>query len=722
MNDVRVLNFSPNYAWGRMICHTGPNGYVQNYTYSDTDSKLMKITDKNGKFLWRYVEDIPGIKQKYTLGNSIACSTISSEDETQRTLDFTNSLAPITRHTYQLDPLLGNVTSRKEQYKNITYLENFTYDPMDRLTDVQGSSEMHLLYDKTGNIIEKTGVGLYHYESGRTHAVSQIESNSKELSEKPGQQITYTEFNKIEYIREGEYEMQFYYGPDEQRVKSMLVRNGDIERIVYYGNGFDLVIDKDGKETEHSYLGGDGSFGVAIRDALSGTETNYYFLCDLLGSITAVTDRNGNVVEKRSYDAWGRQRNPLDWNDYKNVPQMKITRLGYTFQEEMPEFGLINLNGRLYDPMLGRMLSPDPFIQDPGNSQNYNRYSYCWNNPMKYTDPSGNFILGFFYPGIGSVVDAMLWSGLTYSIQAKGQWEVRDFFGSMFKSGLLSAISMGMSGAIGDALGHAVGNLGTEALRAGLHGMVGGILGTASGSSFLDGFASGAISSLTGSGMQALNISNPALLGLGGAISGGATAALTGGDLGTAAFHGFMVGMFNHGAGADDPPNKWGFYIINGSVQLGEVTVTAPDLSQFKKYAADLALIALNLEKFDLRTYGTGSNQTDCSFTTQESQAKIGFKIPRTVELQKAWFQKNAHYYTDPSKIQPGDQLFYSNPNHTGIAVKKNGVLGIIHATTGGRIRKSIIFSPIDKYGHILNQRSRSRTGWPHIFNGFGRH
>jgi hypothetical protein len=47
------------------------------------------------------------------------------------------------------------------------------------------------------------------------------------------------------------------------------------------------------------------------------------------------------------------------------------------------------MNGRVYDSWLGRFLSPDPFVQSPGFSQSYNRYSYCLNNPLRYTDPSG---------------------------------------------------------------------------------------------------------------------------------------------------------------------------------------------------------------------------------------------------------------------------------------------------------------------------------------------
>ena len=72
-----------------------------------------------------------------------------------------------------------------------------------------------------------------------------------------------------------------------------------------------------------------------------------------------------------------------------------ITR-GYTFHEQLDSVALVHMNGRVYDPEIGRFLSADPFIQDITNSQALNAYAYVNNNPLSYTDPSGFFLSGLF--------------------------------------------------------------------------------------------------------------------------------------------------------------------------------------------------------------------------------------------------------------------------------------------------------------------------------------
>ncbi len=125
-------------------------------------------------------------------------------------------------------------------------------------------------------------------------------------------------------------------------------------------------------------------FGNTLGDAIC------YPVTDYLGSIIALYAEDGTLIEKRSYDAWGRPRNPADWEDHENIT-FNVTNRGYTMHEHMLNAGLINMNGRVYDPVIGRMLSPDNYVQDMSNPQNYNRYTYVLNNPLKYVDPTGEF-------------------------------------------------------------------------------------------------------------------------------------------------------------------------------------------------------------------------------------------------------------------------------------------------------------------------------------------
>ena len=126
----------------------------------------------------------------------------------------------------------------------------------------------------------------------------------------------------------------------------------------------------------------------------------------------------------------------------------------------MPEFGLVNMNGRLYDPALGRFLSPDNYVQLPDFSQSFNRYSYCLNNPLKYTDPSGE--LAWFIPVavVGGIVNVAL--------NMDNIDNVGDFFGYLFVGGGAAVAGVAAAGLVG----------------------AGGIIGGAA-SGFLGGAASG---------------------------------------------------------------------------------------------------------------------------------------------------------------------------------------------------------------------------------------
>jgi RHS repeat-associated protein len=105
-------------------------------------------------------------------------------------------------------------------------------------------------------------------------------------------------------------------------------------------------------------------------------ERLYYIEKDHLGSIIGLINSTGSYAERHSYDPWGRQRNPTNWS-YDSITELKLTSLGYTGQEHLDMFGLINMNGRVYDPLISRFLNVDPIIQNPYSSHDLNNYSYC---------------------------------------------------------------------------------------------------------------------------------------------------------------------------------------------------------------------------------------------------------------------------------------------------------------------------------------------------------
>ncbi len=148
--------------------------------------------------------------------------------------------------------------------------------------------------------------------------------------------------------------------------------------------------------------GGDAYSAPAVYVKEAGLWKMYYICRDYLGSITHITNAGGALVQELSYNAWGLLRNPATQVAYApdTEPVLFLGR-GYTGHEHLPWFGLINMNARLYDPALGRFLSPDPYVQMPDFTQNFNRYSYCLNNPLIYVDKDGEFIGTLFTITLG---------------------------------------------------------------------------------------------------------------------------------------------------------------------------------------------------------------------------------------------------------------------------------------------------------------------------------
>lgn len=311
---------------------------------------------------------------------------------------------------YVFDGATGNLTSRTGM---IGQTETFTYDSADRLTVVkQGSSTvMNMGYHANGNIVSKTGLGSYSYD--KPHAVSTVDNTGGLISEN-NQTIAYTAFDKVSSISEtvgsNNYLLNITYGPDRQRWKSTLKTNNAVARTTVYAGDYEMVTEG-GVTKQLYYLGGNNGL-VAVYVKQSGQPDKiYYAHKDHLGSVVKLTDNVGTEVFKASYDVWGRRT--VANNTFK-------FHRGYTGHEHLDEFKLIDMNGRMYDPLLARFLSPDPFVQMPDFSQNFNRYTYCLNNPLIYTDPSGEFWHLIIGAAIGGAINwvangaDLSWEGLSY--------------------------------------------------------------------------------------------------------------------------------------------------------------------------------------------------------------------------------------------------------------------------------------------------------------------
>jgi len=441
----------------------------------------------------------------------------------------------------------GNLSSRKVG----TSSESFGYDSQNRLTSWQGGSAT---YADNGNFQTKTGVGTYTYDPVRQHAVTSVTSV-------PGnnQTIAYNEAGRATSIEEGAYRLELEYGVDDQRVKTYLYENGTLIKEKRFASGYEKVITGQTVK-EISYISApSGLTAIVVRQA--GVDSLFYVYTDHQGSILQLADETGKVVEQRVYDPWGRERDPKNWNNYLTDLGYRRTDRGYTGHEHLPQFGLINMNARLYDPVLGRFLSPDPFVQAPDLSQNFNRYSYCLNNPLLYTDPTGEYFgiddliaailggainlvinivqgnvhsfgQGLAYFGVGAASGVLTiyvgpWAGgalmgagnsfVTQGFGSSGNWNWGNISGQQV---LLDGIMGGLTGQIGSELGGAIS---TQVSK-----LTSGIGGQAVKQAITQGITGSAVGFTMNTGFALMNGEN-----IGDALKAGGQGALTGLAIGT---------------------------------------------------------------------------------------------------------------------------------------------------------------------------------------------
>jgi len=512
--------------------------------YNVWNGELYQVKEKtSGKVLWELKEsNAKGLLVKAKLG---AAEIVNAYDSNGflTNVNHSSTIKPdILKISYSFDAIKNELKSRKSGTTIET--EYFDYDDNNRLVNwtdpISGikPSTNRNIYDVKGRILENDQVGIIKYENaskiyqatGMTLNNDGMQNYDQDLV----QTVLYNENNDPVYIAGEKGSVAFQYGLTGMRQRATYKgifdpeSDGEFTKIYSEEGSFEVVKSSvNGKEKHIIYVEGNPyeSNIVFLKNFDTNSGSFKFLHKDYLGSILAISDEAGNMLEQRHFDAWGNLTHLRIGSSKLAVGKASIDILlnasggllidrGYTGHEHYTEVGIIHMNGRLYDPLLRRFLNADENIQDPFNTQIYNRYGYAMNNPLIYNDPNGEFV----WIAVGAVI-----GGYLTGVKANGSWNpVQWNWGATW-----GKIAMGAAvGAFTGGVGAAVGSASLAAATA--YGINGGLLGGAIAGA-TGGAVAGAINGFATAVMFGENVIEGTLMGgLSGAAIGGAVGAVSG--------------------------------------------------------------------------------------------------------------------------------------------------------------------------------------------------
>ena len=439
-------------------------------------------------------------------------------------------------YTYSWDKV-GNLRQRQDLARGLT--EDFSYDELDRLLTARlnGTQTLALSYDAGGRIRSKSDVGTYAYGGSHPGAVTAVTGGpagsrnyaydtNGNMSAREGNTISWYPFQLPKRIDRGTSDYaEFSYGPDRQRIRQISRTGSSTVTTWYIGPHFEVEVNGSQRRYRSTvFANGEAIYSHLERDG-QPFFSGYFLHRDHQGSVDTLSLVYGSGVPTlaQRFDAFGKRRN-TDWSaDSADAlaGASHFLERGYTGHEHLDSVRLIHMNGRVQDPVLGAMLSPDPLLGNLLNPQSLNRYAYVANNPASLVDPSG-FLFGrigkFFrrlFSGIGSLFRRVIDNygreilaavAAYYTAGAASEWYVASIpEATAVGAGTVGAIAGGaVAGGVatgdirGVALG-AVGGAGYGAVGAAYgnnwgiqrvvaSGLVGGATATIGGGDFREGF------------------------------------------------------------------------------------------------------------------------------------------------------------------------------------------------------------------------------------------
>ena len=605
-----ILNASTYDLLGRIETTQSPTGYLQKNNY-DANGFIASVTGSHSdsfifETLWQAdAYDAVGRVLSESLGNGVrnfndynqysghlleTCSKVQSVEANHADSKACDSATYIHHQSYEYD-LADNLTTKVDHINDRELHHRF--DELGRLYLVYHKNSFKtdvFKYDAIGNFEKRSDFGTYRYSQDPNSSKSRLESvetlDGKQLTfqyDGNGNTIksdkgvfSYTPENLVSEIRKNKSQYStFKYSPGGQRYFQDYRDGRRHLKTTYLGSyekieeiGAEPLFPTSERTRHRHYISSpSGVVGVVeeidwfypIRhsrnfERLSGfqktehtvqhTVKKSYFLKDSLGSVTTVLNNVAVVIDRFEYDAWGK-RVETDRESYNTY------RVGYTGHEHLDNLGLIHMNGRVYDPELGRFISADPFIQSQMNSQSFARYSYVTNNPYKYVDPSGYFKIkiGNPFKKLNEAFNGLV-KGIENSIKKVGKW-LEENWREVVTVVVVVAVSYACAGTCSAVVAGAMAGFAGGATSAALYG--GNIHDVLSA-----GFKGAAIGAFTAGVADAWGNANHGLankwgLGqdsigraLGHGVSGGLASEMQGGEF----MHGFGSAAFTHYASA----------------------------------------------------------------------------------------------------------------------------------------------------------------------------
>jgi RHS repeat-associated protein len=595
---------------GRLDVLTYPEGFAVRHSYTALGF-LDEVKDVvNGEVFYKSMgANARGQVERFRQGNPIAAiftRTSFDPKNGQVSQISADPFGQATIHTtgYKYD-LLGNVTQIETKILGSTHVADYSYDKINRIAQewsrggsVPGAGRTTTFqYDAVGNIRYRSDVGTFNYPasgagSRRPHAVTSVTGTVRGVVNPAytyddrgnmltgmNRELTWYSFNMPRSIRKAGQTTEWTYDGDHERVREIGVTTGLSTTYFQPANGagvfYEEVVQQTGygpQRTGKYYINA-GGLNVAIRTNANGVWKTEYLHSDRLGSVLAVTNESAAVTARFAYDPFGKRRHFGGASDDAGTlhasPDRPAVSRGFTNHVMLDDLGIIHMNGRVFDPALGRFMSADPLIQFPSNLQSYNRYSYGMNNPLSGTDPSGYSWLSKAWKKLwrSSVFRIILAITAAYLVGgwvaewAKGAAWAKTSIGLTTAGNLAAGAAGGFAGGFVGSGGHLkdaikgafsgalfaqAGGFGSEGGwdRIGAHAAAGCVSGAVNGEGCGRGAFSAAVSKWAT--IHTDGIKSDLARGIAVTVVGGTISRLTGGKFGNGAVSAAYGYLFNH--------------------------------------------------------------------------------------------------------------------------------------------------------------------------------